>query len=66
MCGSDEHGVPITIKATQRRNVTPQQVVDKYHGMMKNAFKDFGIHFSIITRRTSSSPLHHQTASGFL
>ena len=42
ICGSDEHGVPITIKA-KKEGITPQQVVDKYDGIMKNAFKDFGI-----------------------
>jgi methionyl-tRNA synthetase len=62
LCGSDEHGVPITIKA-RNEGVTPQQVVDKYHNMMKNAFVDFGITFDHYAR--TSSPLHHQTASDF-
>jgi methionyl-tRNA synthetase len=62
VCGSDEHGVPITIKA-KKEGVTPQQVVDKYHKMMSDAFKEFGISFDIYSR--TSSPLHHQTASDF-
>ncbi|MGR6087344.1 MAG: methionine--tRNA ligase [Arcticibacter sp.] len=62
ICGSDEHGVPITIKA-KAEGVTPQQVVDKYHGMMKQAFAEFGISFDIYSR--TSSPLHHETAAAF-
>ena len=49
ICGSDEHGVPITIRA-RKEGITPQQVVDKYHNMMKKAFEDFGIAFSIYSR----------------
>ncbi len=60
--GSDEHGVPITISA-KKEGVTPQQVVDKYHGMMKKSFEEFGISFDIYSR--TSSPTHHQTASDF-
>lgn len=60
--GSDEHGVPITIKA-KKEGITPQQVVDKYHGMMKSAFEEFGISFDIYSR--TSNPIHHQTASDF-
>jgi methionyl-tRNA synthetase len=62
VCGSDEHGVAITLKARQE-GVTPQQLVDKYHGMIKKAFEDFGISFDIYSR--TSSPEHHQTASDF-
>jgi methionyl-tRNA synthetase len=60
VCGSDEHGVPITIKA-KRESVTPQAVVDKYHAMMRDAFADFGISFDIYSRTTSA--VHHKTAS---
>ncbi|MBC7381577.1 MAG: methionine--tRNA ligase [Bacteroidia bacterium] len=59
ICGSDEHGVPITIKA-KKEGITPQQVVDKYDGIMKNAFKDFGINFTYYGR--TSSKTHHDTA----
>jgi methionyl-tRNA synthetase len=62
ICGSDEHGVPITIKA-KKEGVTPQAVVDKYHKIMGDAFKDFGISFDIYSR--TSSKVHHQTASDF-
>ncbi len=62
ICGSDEHGVPITLKA-KAEGITPQQVVDKYHGMMKQSFADFGISFDIYSR--TSSTLHHQTAADF-
>jgi len=62
ICGSDEHGVPITIKA-RKEGISPQQVVDKYHGIMKEAFADFGISFSIYSRTTNK--VHHETASAF-
>lgn len=62
ICGSDEHGVPITIKA-KKEGVTPQQVVDKYNGIMKNAFEQFGIDFSYYGR--TSSAVHHETAQAF-
>jgi methionyl-tRNA synthetase len=62
VCGSDEHGVPITIRA-QKEGVSPQEVVDKYHGMIKDSFEVFGIAFDIYSR--TSSPTHHQTASAF-
>ena len=62
ICGSDEHGVPITLRA-RKEGITPQQVVDKYHGIIKKSFEDFGISFDIYHR--TSSPLHHQTASEF-
>jgi methionyl-tRNA synthetase len=57
--GSDEHGVPITIKARQS-GVTPQEIVDKYHGIIKQSFKEFGVSFDIYSR--TSSPIHHETA----
>jgi len=60
ICGSDEHGVPITIKA-KNEGISPQQVVDKYHKIMGDAFKEFGISFDIYSR--TSSKTHHQTAS---
>ena len=62
ICGSDEHGVPITIKARQE-GITPQQVVDKYHEINKTAFADFGISFDIYSR--TSNKIHYETASGF-
>ena len=60
--GSDEHGVPITIKARQQ-GVSPQEIVDKYHGIIKNSFEKFGISFDVYSR--TSSPIHHKTASEF-
>ena len=62
ICGSDEHGVPITIKA-KREGISPQQVVDKYHNIIKKAFADFGIGFDIYSR--TSSKVHHETSSAF-
>lgn len=62
ICGSDEHGVPITIKARQM-GVTPQDIVDKYHAIIRDAFKGLGISFDIYHR--TSSALHHETASDF-
>jgi len=62
VCGSDEHGVPITIKA-KKEGITPQQVVDKYHGIIKKSFEDFGISFDNYSR--TSAAIHHQTASDF-
>ena len=62
ICGSDEHGVPITIKA-KSEGISPQQVVDKYHEKMKNAFADFGISFDHYSR--TSSKTHHETAAEF-
>ncbi|MFL5765753.1 MAG: methionine--tRNA ligase [Bacteroidia bacterium] len=62
ICGSDEHGVPITIKA-KKEGITPQQVVDKYHKIMGDAFHGFGISFDIYSR--TSSKTHHETASDF-
>ena len=62
ICGSDEHGVPITIKA-RKEGVTPQAIVDRYHEIIKKSFKDFGISFDIYSRTTS--PTHAVTASDF-
>lgn len=62
MCGSDEHGVPITLRA-RKEGITPQDVVDKFHAINKKAFADFGIAFDMYHR--TSDPLHHQTASEF-
>ncbi|MFA5816035.1 MAG: methionine--tRNA ligase, partial [Bacteroidales bacterium] len=62
ICGSDEHGVPITLKA-KMVGITPQDVVDRYHSINKDAFARFGIGFDIYHR--TSSPIHHQTASDF-
>ena len=60
--GSDEHGVPITIKA-RNEGVSPQQIVDRYHEQIKKSFEDFGISFDVYSR--TSAPIHHQTASAF-
>ncbi len=60
ICGSDEHGVPITIKARQEK-VSPQDIVDKYHTMIRDAFSAFGISFSIYSRTTTKT--HYKTAS---
>lgn len=62
ICGSDEHGVPITIKADQEK-VSPQDIVDRYHVMMKKAFEDFGIEFDNYSR--TSLPIHHETSQEF-
>ena len=62
VCGSDEHGVPITIKA-RAQGVTPQDIVDKYHQVMKDAFTGLGINFDIYSRTTSD--VHDKTASEF-
>ena len=62
ICGSDEHGVPITIKA-RREGITPQQVVDKYHKIIRDSFAEFGISFDNYSRTTA--PIHHKTASDF-
>ena len=60
VCGSDEHGVPITIKA-KKEGITPQQVVDRYHAIIKDSFEKLGISFDIYSR--TSSPVHAETAS---
>ncbi|MDC9723497.1 MAG: methionine--tRNA ligase [Urechidicola sp.] len=62
VCGSDEHGVPITLKA-KKEGITPQQVVDKYHAIIKGSFADFGISFDNYSR--TSAKVHHDTASEF-
>ena len=60
--GSDEHGVPITIKAKQQ-GCTPQDIVDKYHGIIKDAFEEFGISFDVYSRTSSST--HRRVAADF-
>jgi len=62
ICGSDEHGVPITIKA-KKEGVSPQDVVDKYNAIIKKSFEDFGISFDNYSR--TSAEIHHKTASEF-
>ncbi|TCC94954.1 methionine--tRNA ligase [Pedobacter hiemivivus] len=62
ICGSDENGVPITLKA-KKEGVSPQVVVDKYHKIIGDSFKEFGVSFDIYHR--TSSLMHHQTASDF-
>lgn len=62
VCGSDEHGVPITIRA-KKEGVSPQDIVDKFHTLNKKAFEDFGISFDIYSRTTSK--IHEKTASDF-
>jgi len=62
ICGSDENGVPITLKA-KKEGVTPQAIVDKYHKIIGDSFKEFGVSFDIYHR--TSSATHHQTASDF-
>ena len=60
--GSDEHGVPVTQRA-RKEGITPQQVVDRYHKMIKDSFEEFGISFDVYSRTTSKT--HHQFASDF-
>jgi methionyl-tRNA synthetase len=62
VCGSDEHGVPITLKA-RKEGVTPQEIVNRYHEINKKAFEDFGISFDIYSR--TSNKVHYETASEF-
>ena len=62
ICGSDEHGVPITIKA-KKEGVTPQDIVDKYHAIIKKSFEDFGVSFDNYSR--TSTKIHHDTAQNF-
>lgn len=62
ICGSDEHGVPITIRA-RKEGVTPKAIVDRYHNQIKASFEQFGISFDIYSRTTSD--IHHQFASDF-
>ena len=60
--GSDEHGVPITIRA-KKEGITPQDVVDRYHTLIKDSFKEFGISFDVYSRTTSAT--HREVASDF-
>ncbi len=62
ICGSDEHGVPITIKA-KNEGVSPQDIVDRYHKVIKKSFEDFGITFDIYSR--TSSKTHHELSAEF-
>lgn len=62
ICGSDEHGVAISMRA-KKEGVSPQEVIDKYNGIIKQSFQDFGISFDNYSR--TSSAIHHQTASDF-
>ena len=62
ICGSDEHGVPITIKA-KKEGISPQDVVDRYHKIIKDSFNEFGISFDNYSR--TSAEIHHETASDF-
>ncbi len=62
VCGSDEHGVPVTIRA-QKEGISVQEVVDKYHKLIEQSFQDFGISFDIYAR--TSNATHHQTSSDF-
>jgi len=62
VCGSDEHGVAISMKA-KKEGVTPQNIIDKYHGIIKKSFEDFGITFNNYSR--TSAEVHHKTASDF-
>lgn len=62
ICGSDEHGVPITIKA-RKEGISPKEVVDRYHAMMQQSFAEFGIGFDIYHRTSSAE--HHDTAQAF-
>ena len=62
ICGSDEHGVPITIRA-QKEGVSPQQVVDKYHALIRDSFRDFNVSFDVYSR--TSSATHAEVSSSF-
>lgn len=62
ICGSDEHGTPITIQA-MKENITPKEVIDKYHNLVKECFEKLGISFDIYHR--TSAPIHHETAQAF-
>lgn len=62
VCGSDEHGVAISMKA-KKDGVTPKEIIDKYHSIIKQSFMEFGITFDNYSR--TSAPVHHQTASEF-
>ena len=62
VCGSDEHGAAITIKA-KKENTTPKEIVDKYHAIIRKSFEDFGISFDIYHR--TSEPVHYETSQDF-
>ena len=62
ICGSDEHGAAITLRA-KKEGITPQEIVDKYNSLIGNAFQDFNISFDIFHR--TSSPIHHKTSQDF-
>ena len=62
ICGSDEHGVPITIRA-DREKLSPQEIVDRYHTMMQRSFQCMGVHFNNYSR--TSLPLHHTISQDF-
>jgi len=62
VCGSDEHGVAISMKA-KKEGITPQEVIDKYDGIIRKSFADFGISFDNYSR--TSAEIHHKTASEF-
>ncbi len=62
ICGSDEHGAAITLRA-KKDGISPQEIVDKYHGINKKAFEDLGISFDMYHR--TSAPLHHETAQDY-
>ncbi len=62
VCGSDEHGAAITMRA-KAEGITPQEIIDKYHGLIKKSFADFGIDFDVYSR--TSDPIHHKTAQDY-
>ena len=62
VCGSDEHGVPVTIRA-KKEGISVQEAVDKYHALIRDSFEGFGISFDVYSR--TSAPIHHKTASDF-
>ncbi|MDQ1148212.1 methionyl-tRNA synthetase [Sphingobacterium zeae] len=62
VCGSDEHGAAITIRA-KKEGITPQQIIDKYNQQIKESFEEFGISFDIYHR--TSEPIHHQLSQDF-
>ena len=62
ICGSDEHGAAITLRA-KKEGISPQEIVDKYHAIISKAFIDFEISFDIFHR--TSAPIHHKTAQDF-
>src|ERR1700679_3210452 len=62
VCGTDEHGVPITIRA-MKEGITPQEVVDKYHVIIRDSFKEMGIDFDVFSR--TSNKVHKETSQAF-